>query len=258
MSSFIRRGGPGTQRGRRTVVGRGVGGGGPQPGKAGPSALSSEGLSPLFSKVPVARAPPHAPLPRPARTPADRPRGSAAPAGLPLLSGTIYRSPEAQEAGGVRRHQGALADVRAQLWRCCGRRLREDLLRWVQGSAPRTAQLAKAKTLGSGPPGPTQDSGVPRGVCRPPVAGGFQRGAVRARGLGFQKVPPVRVALGAWGSVLEAPPLTRSVLKEPAAASPSARGCREVPRAGGTIQLCFSYSVLSRFQRMVIKVRVSA
>lgn len=213
---------------------------------------------PLFSKVPVDRAPPHASLPRPARTLADRPRGSAAPAGLPLLSGTIYRSPKAQEAGGVRRHQGALADVRAQLWRCCGRRLREELLRWVQGSAPRTAQLAKAKTLGSGPPGPRQDSGVPRGVCRTPVAGSFQRGVVRARGLVFQKVPPVRIALGAWGSVLEAPPLKRSVLKEPAAASPSARGCREVPRAGGTIQLCFSYSVLSRFQRMVIKVRVSA
>ena len=81
-------------------------------------------------------------------------------------------------------------------------------MRWVQGSAPRTAQLAKAKTLGSGPPGPGQDSRVPRGVCRPPVAGGFQRGAVRARGLGFHKVPPLRIALGAWGSVLEAPRLT--------------------------------------------------
>lgn len=96
------------------MVGRGVGGSGLQPGTAGASALLSEGLSPLFSKVPVARAPPHAPLPRPARTPADRPRGSAAPAGLPFLSGTTYRSPDAQEAGGVRRHQGALADGRAQ------------------------------------------------------------------------------------------------------------------------------------------------
>lgn len=71
------------------------------------------------------------------------------------------------------------------------------------------------------------------------AAGGLPRGAVRAQGLGFQKVPTVRIALGAWGSVFEAPRLTRPVLKEPAA-SPSARGCREVPRAGGTIQLCFS------------------
>lgn len=64
---------------------------------------------------------------------------------------------------------------------------------------------------------------------------------MRARGLGFQKVPPLRIALGAWGSVLEVPRLTRSVLKE-TAASPSARGCREVPRAGGAIQLWFSFS----------------
>lgn len=54
---------------------------------------------------------------------------------------------------------------------------------------------------------------------------------MRARGLGFQKVPPVRIALGAWGSVLEVPRLTRPVLKE-LVASPSAWVATRSPELG--------------------------
>lgn len=90
------------------MLGRGVGGGGLQLGTAGPSALSPEGLSPALFKGPGR---PRA-APCTSASAGAHPRGSA---GLPLLSGTISRSPEAQEAGGVRGHPGDLADARARL-----------------------------------------------------------------------------------------------------------------------------------------------
>ncbi|XDB65169.1 hypothetical protein ABFV05_018785 [Capra hircus] len=82
-----------------------------------------------------------------------------------------------------------------------------------------------------GLPGPARRLQTPQRPRAVHAAGGLQGGAMRARGLGFQKVPPVRIALGAWGSVLEVPRLTRPVLKE-LVASPSAWVATRSPELG--------------------------
>ena len=205
--------GPATQGRRSAVMGRGEGGRRAAVENGWPFCPVIRRPFLLFSKVPVLPGHPRA-APCTCASAAAHPRSSAprrVPEELrprPSFRSCLASPPEARRP----RKRVVFADTKGPSLTSVHRF--EDAQRRTPAAGPAArvlhspAHQSQASRLRAAPPrAGLRDLGrrlqTPRAPGAVRGAGGLLRGAVRARGLGFQKVLQVRIALDAWGLSLK-------------------------------------------------------